>query len=226
MDWHGLDMKDRTGRERWCEVWWVPCQILCPRDLSDGFLPFFLPFFSPAERARNPQAENIWFQIDQHGRLWLYHITVKAQTKAKFRLSFLLFYFETSGGGPNVRQWNITVICLELGKRTSLNHLIWCTSLSCFTTAVKWADQSFTHGWELCSNKLRMRCLNKFQIKHLLEFFCNFSLGPCSKKPRFNGKTVYSSWVGRMHTVVFHFIKLQMKWFTWEAWTCISSAGT
>lgn len=131
MDWHGLDMKDRTGRERWCEVWWVPCQILCPRVLSDGFLPF-LGVDPCRESAQSSRRKHLVSNRSAWWKLWLYHITVKAQTKAKFRLSFLLFYFEMSGGGPNVRRWNIAVICLESAKRTSLNHLIWCTSLSCW----------------------------------------------------------------------------------------------
>lgn len=38
--------------------------------------------------------------------------------------------------------------------------LIWCTPLSCWpsyslATAVKWAEQLITHGWEFCSNKLQ-----------------------------------------------------------------------
>lgn len=113
----------------------LPGQILCPRDL-------WLCAFFGGRRRRKRLVSNqpAWW------RLRVYHI--KSETESKVH-----FLFETTEGRPNVGRWIITLIRLESDNWTP--SPLFCWPSYNLATAVKWAEQLITHGWEFCSNKLQ-----------------------------------------------------------------------
>lgn len=226
-------MKERERerkRAQWCEVWWVlvrgaecgrtalPGQIFCPRDL-------WLSAFSGGRSLRMervPEEENVWFQLNLHGEDCGFITLEWNQTRSRL-------LFEISGGrpsaGPRIHlesQLNILKPSYLMQSALLLDEVQFIHSSK--KKKKRRTKQLITHGWE-------RQCNNAWAISNKTASwnFSNFSLGSRSRTG-FNRETVANGhadacfirpgWEG-MNTVVFHFIKLQMKWFTWEAWTCI-----
>lgn len=161
MDWHELGMRERERKR--AVVWGLVglvgelsvgelnCQARFYAPEIFGLLPWFGGRALWTEHV--PEGEYVWFWINLHGENWGFITLEWNRTK-----STLLF--KTTEGRPNVGHWILTLIRLESDNWTPLNHLIWCSPLSCWlsynlATAVKWAKRLITHGWEFCSNKLQ-----------------------------------------------------------------------
>lgn len=124
----------------------LPGQILCPRDI---WLSAFFGGRSLWIGARSWGRKRLVSNQPVCRRLWVYHIRMKLNQKYDF----------VWNNWRTTKCWtlNYTRICLESDNWICLNHLspVFCWLRYNLATAVKWAEQLITHGWEFCSNKLQ-----------------------------------------------------------------------